>query len=518
MRLNYRISELQYKLLNSITSLNFSLFRHIQRWIIFSISVRLKVVKDNITETSLICGHFNSFSLSIEEKILLPFYLKFSLLSSVAFISLDDYFTDSSFFNLYEKCLESLWYVSVSPYLEYNSDRNSFGFRPYRRSEDVFFYLKNVFRKNLIPYSILNIKFSLFLGLGLDSQNWFINILGSNKGILKNWLKRVVYLKNSSYHIDIANMTNFIFISALRSSINGLVIITKSLPSFDLFAFKYYFPFRFLRYLNTFFIFSLGVSSLFHFFSFLDEFLSFRGLKILKSEVKFSNIFIGFNFMGWKFCYLKNNFFGSVVSHFTVIVHKRNLKTLLKSFKGSDIFLLIKRVNYIVSYWINNYSFSYSLWDISAELDVYLNKLFWIFVKRRHSRKNNIWIYSKYWKFLMGRFYFYSLNPLSGNICFLKSHNLIKSKIYRLPSSLNIYLIPDLFKLNILWYKKISVLFTGLFKLLYINQYGICPYCNNFINKLSFAKIRILRFSWSNPLFSGKFSKLILLHVNCQII
>lgn len=228
------------------------------------------------------------------------------------------------------------------------------------------------------------------------------------------------------------------------------------------------------------------------------------------------NIFSGFQFIGWKFLYVKNNILGGLISRFTIKVHKANLKNLLRNFNKANVFLLIKRVNYIVIYWINNYSFSYSLWDVCGELDVYLNKLLWNFVKQQHSRKNNIWIYSKYWKYLKGKFYFYGLNFENGNICFLRSHYYIKSKVYRLPSSLDVFFIPDFFKLNILWVKKISITFIGLYKLLYINQYGICPYCGDFIYKISFTKMRILKFNFPIRLNSGKFSRLMLFHVICS--
>lgn len=220
--------------------------------------------------------------------------------------------------------------------------------------------------------------------------------------------------------------------------------------------------------------------------------------------------------MGWKFLYNENAIFLGLISFFTIKVHKANLKSLFKIFDKNTIFLLIKRINYIINYWINNYSFSYSLWDVSGELDVFLNKLLWNFVKRRHSRKNNVWIYSKYWRFLMGRLYFYEVDPINGNICFLRSHCFVKSKIYRLPSSFNIHSIPDFNKLNLLWFRKVSFFFIGLYKLLYINQYGICPYCNNFIYRVSFTKIRILKIRFPVRLFSGKFSRLILLHSFCS--
>lgn len=120
-----------------------------------------------------------------------------------------------------------MWYVSIAPHLEYDSDRNSFGFRPYRRSEDIFLQIKSTFSKYFIPYAILHLKFSLYLALGLNSQNWFINSFYINSTIIRTWLKRVCYVRCSKKNLEIRNVNNFIFVSALKYSLNGLVRAKK---------------------------------------------------------------------------------------------------------------------------------------------------------------------------------------------------------------------------------------------------------------------------------------------------
>lgn len=202
---------------------NFSLLISIQKRIIFSVCVRLKIVKDLTAKAPLTSIYRKSFLLSDEEKILLPFYIKYSLLPSVVFSFLNSDFMSSSFFSLYDKCLESLWYVSVYSRLEYNSDRNSFGFRPYRRSEDVFLHIKNIFSRKFIPYLVLSLKLKVYLTLGLNARNWFLNSFLTNKRLLKTWLKRVLYISYSRMYLEVFNENNLIFISALKYSLNGLV-------------------------------------------------------------------------------------------------------------------------------------------------------------------------------------------------------------------------------------------------------------------------------------------------------
>lgn len=236
----------------------------------------------------------------------------------------------------------------------------------------------------------------------------------------------------------------------------------------------------------------------------------------MQENIFCSTVFTGFSFLGWRFLYLKNRLLVGVVSRFAIRVHKLNLKNLIKSFTLIRIFSLIRRLNYIIIYWLNNYSFSYSLWDISGELDVYLHRLLWNFVKRRHSRKNNAWIYAKYWKFLMGKFHFYFSDLVYGNIYFLKSHYFTKSKIYSLPSSINVFLINDLCKLNELWFKKISIKFFGVYKVLCVNQYGICPFCGGLLGTMSFLKLKLLKVLFPIRLLSGKLSRVILVHFDCS--
>ena len=62
----------------------------------------------------------------------------------------------------------------------------------------------------------------------------------------------------------------------------------------------------------------------------------------------------------------------------------------------------------------------------ARELDVYLYRLLWKWAKRRHPRRNNTWIYSKYWKVFGGIWSFYVVNNLNGELTFLNSHVYLK--------------------------------------------------------------------------------------------
>lgn len=212
-----RVDFLQSKISSSLSLdlLNYNSFKSLQKRIIISVATRLKIIREIAENNSLTK---KLFLLSGEEKVLLSIYIKYSLTSSVCFGITDFHLMSSNFFTLYDKCLESLWFISFSPYFESFSDRNSFGFRPYRRAEDIYLKIKNIFSKKCLTYSVLNFKFRLYLALGLNSQNWFLNSFFCNKGILRSWFIRNVY-KN----FNVGDETNVIFVNALRYSLSGLV-------------------------------------------------------------------------------------------------------------------------------------------------------------------------------------------------------------------------------------------------------------------------------------------------------
>lgn len=89
-------------------------------------------------------------------------------------------------FSLYDMCFQSLWDISVLPFVEVSLDKFTYGFRPFRNYLDFFSILKNRFKYNT-GYSFewfgsLNI-------LPLVTNSVVLNNFPVEKRVLKGWIK-----------------------------------------------------------------------------------------------------------------------------------------------------------------------------------------------------------------------------------------------------------------------------------------------------------------------------------------
>lgn len=88
---------------------------------------------------------------------------------------------------------------------------------------------------------------------------------------------------------------------------------------------------------------------------------------------------------------LKSVLFSQVVCNYKVI-----LKSIIKNSYNLPIFKVVKKINKEIINWNNKRYCSVDC--LNLELDLYLYKLLWKFVRRSHSRRGKIWVYNKYWK------------------------------------------------------------------------------------------------------------------------
>lgn len=245
-------------------------------------------------------------------------------------------------------------------------------------------------------------------------------------------------------------------------------------------------------------------------------FLQSRNLYIKQENLFVSFIFDGFQFLDWSFYYISYSFI-AVPSSNLIKSQKNLLKLLIKTSSNLNIFSIIKTINLQIDSWRYNCSFLDFYWDLSNEIDVFLYKLLWAWVRRRHPRRNNTWIYSKYWKYLFGKWRFFAKDIVDGRIILIKSHLLYKSHIFRIPNSIDIFNINDRFKVNDIWFKKIRNNFRGIYNLLYSNQKGICLACNRLIFSNSLNDLKILRAEKKFISQNAFVSSLILVHNYCGL-
>lgn len=176
---------------------------------------------------------------------------------------------------------------------------------------------------------------------------------------------------------------------------------------------------------------------------------------------------------------------------------------------------MIKKINLQIDSWISTISFLDFFWDLSNEMDVFLYKLLWSWVRKRHPRRANTWIYLKYWKYLFGKWRFLAKDTLNGNICLIKSHVIHTNQVFRIPNSINIFDISNKFKINDIWFKKTNNNFKGLYYVLYTNQKGLCLICKRLLFLNSFEKLSLLKLSNEKPVGNIFISNIVLVHKYC---
>nr|YP_010700462.1 putative group II intron reverse transcriptase/maturase RoaA [Strombomonas costata]WCH63601.1 putative group II intron reverse transcriptase/maturase RoaA [Strombomonas costata] len=192
--------------------------------------------------------------------------------------------------------------------------------------------------------------------------------------------------------------------------------------------------------------------------------------------------------------------------------HKSRLKNIVKNSFDLNTYNMVSKLNYYISRWIADSNFTDCFWDVWCEMDMYTNKLLWKWARRRHSRRPNIWIYNKYWKPFLSNWKFFSVDSITGNIAFLKSHYSVKPFIYRLPISLDVFDLRNDKKVRELNFKRYKTVLKGLYFLLWHKQHGLCFTCNRPFFLFRFGCFKVCKKAYKNTNF---ISSMVLLHKYC---
>ena len=245
----------------------------------------------------------------------------------------------------------------------------------------------------------------------------------------------------------------------------------------------------------------------------LYGFLISRGLRFSLSNIKSVSLSLNdsLEILDWQFFSGNLNTIFVKLSISNIKSQKLKLKLLIKNHGNLNVCSLIDILNQTIFDWSKKYSVSDFYLCVSSELDIYLYKILWRWARKRHPRRTNVWVYNKYWRFFLGSWRFFSLNDLTGNIIFLRSHIISTSFSFRLPLSCNNFDLLNMFKFRKVCTKKFYHLFQGVARLLWYKQNGICFVCKKSFMSVTFNAIKIQRFNLVNK----KFSNLIMLHNYC---
>jgi hypothetical protein len=232
-----------------------------------------------------------------------------------------------------------------------------------------------------------------------------------------------------------------------------------------------------------------------------NEFLFLRGFSFGLPFIRLELSSSYFSFLDLKFFSLSDSMMFCIFSDDYIRVYKLKLKLLVKNYDvGLTSFSLLGRINKLIFYWSVCYNYINCFFDVWSSLDLFIYRLLWNSVRKRHPRRPNTWIYAKYWRFFSGFYRFYFLDAYTGGLLLLRSHFYLSVIIARLPLSINYYNFYDEKKIRFFSFNRFRHSFVGLFRYLWIRQKGICFICKRILE--FFNGIKIINFDSKKNHFS----------------
>jgi len=301
---------------------------------------------------------------------------------------------------MYDRAMQALYTLALEPVAETTADTKSFGFRKGRSCHDACEYLFTAMSRRFSPDWVLegDIK-GCFDNI---SHQWLIDNIPMDKSILKQFLKAGFVFKGELFPTEDGSPQGGVISPILANmALDGMqkVLVdrfhTNRLGNVDL-RFKNTHKVNLVRYADDFVITAATKEIALEARELIKSFLKERGLELSEEKTVITHINDGFDMLGWTFRKWDEKLIikPSKQSIQTIV---RNLSdTILKRGKAWEQDVLIMKLNQQVQGWAN-YHQSVVASEAFAHLDYMLYQLLWRWAKRRHPKKGQWWISTKYW-------------------------------------------------------------------------------------------------------------------------
>jgi RNA-directed DNA polymerase len=289
---------------------------------------------------------------------------------------------------MYDRAMQALYKLALSPAAETTADRNSYGFREGRSCADAVAAAFNALSKpNSATWVLEGDIQGCFDNI---SHEWMLRNIPMDKTVLRKWLN-TGYVENGITYPSrkgtpqggiisptLANMTLDGLEEAVRSAVPRRSRV------------------NFVRYADDFII--TGKSR-----RLLEEqvrpqierFLEERGLALSQEKTVISYIRDGFTFLGQTF-----RKHGRVL-HITpsregVLALVRKVGTLIRTHVSAPMPVLIKKLNETLRGWANYHRHVVAS-EAFGRIDTYVFEQLWHMLGRRHPNKPKKWLAGRYW-------------------------------------------------------------------------------------------------------------------------
>jgi len=287
-----------------------------------------------------------------------------------------------------DRAMQALHLLALEPVSETKADRNSYGFRPERATQDAIghcFVLLS--RKTSAPWVLEGDIKGCFDNI---SHEWLINNIPMDKKILHKWLKAGYVHKRNLYPTEAGTPQGGIISPTLSNmTLDGLEAELKKFRRQD--------KVHMVRYADDFIVTGNSKELLENEVRpLVEKFLSARGLELSPEKTSITHIDKGFDFLGVNI----RKYNGKLL----VKPSKKNVKACIdkvrKAIKDNKVakqINLIKLLNPIIRGWAN-YHKTVTANDAFNYVDNEIWLSLWQWAKRRHPDKSPAWIKKRYFK------------------------------------------------------------------------------------------------------------------------
>ena len=303
---------------------------------------------------------------------------------------------------MFDRSVQALYKLALEPIAEVVADKNSYGFRPKRSTQDAMkqIWLRTCKRDGREWILEADIK-GCFDNI---SHQWLYDNIPLDNRLLKQWLKSG-FIKNDTLFPTEAGTPQGGIISPILANmvLDGIEEIvqkhnkvhTKS-KNFKIISRKHL-RFNFVRYADDFVVIGENPKLLRELQKDIEIFLSQRGLELSKEKTHITHIRDGFDFLGFNIRKYHNDKVLVKPTQDGIKSFKSKIKEIFKKYRSSPLELLIGQLNPVIRGWGYYYRFVNSK-VIFSRLDDYIWYKSFNWVKRLHQRREIMKYYKKYFK------------------------------------------------------------------------------------------------------------------------
>ena len=357
---------------------------------------------------------------------------------------------------MFDRSIQALYKLALEPIAEVVADKNSYGFRPKRSTQDA---MKQVWlctsKKNGGEWILeADIK-GCFDNI---SHQWMYDNIPLDNRLLKQWLKSGFIKDDTLFPTDAGTPQGGIISPILANMVlDGIEDIVKNHKARfqkmvnGVIIYRHTNRLNFIRYADDFVITGRTPEDLRLVQKDIEKFLNIRGLELSKEKTHITNNRDGFDFLGFNFRKYPNDKVIVTPTKDGIKSFKSKIKEIFKKYNSSSLTILITKLNPLLRGWANYYRFVNSK-VIFSKLDSYIWRKSLNWMKRIHQRRETKKYYKQYFKpfpnyksdvLSDGREFVYRLSTLQ-----LKEFIKIKSEANPYDTSFDDYFIKRYFTLK----------------------------------------------------------------------